>query len=421
MATTKRRELFKMVAQRADRHYKLSTVTTAGQGGIEDTALKAEADADDGIVSVWVTMLETGDNAAPEGEITRALSSNAYTASSGVLLVEPDFTASTAEGESYMLTEVSPYQIGYEIDRAVRTLFPSLYLPISDESIVIDNVLANNLFETYSSSAFTNWYKVNGPATTQETAIVFHGSNSAKIAAGGSAGQMISGAGGIADKVNVREMIGRRVVLRCWVWSDTADESRIKLDFGGSIESSDYHPGDSTWRLLKVDTSIPSGATKVQVILEVTANDTGYFDLASLVIAPVQKYTIPTTIALGPHRISMQKYEDEVQTFVRIGTNRQPIEGRLLRVEGMGRLTVPSTMDATLEVDETRAELIATAAAIRLVDPDDRDRKGDLIDEYNNLVQRPGIMMTSMSAQIPDTFHYESDSDGRYIIFDRAR
>ena len=137
MATTKRRELFKMVAQRADRHYKLSTVTTAGQGGIEDTALKAEADADDGIVSVWVTMLETGDNAAPEGEITRALSSNAYTASSGVLLVEPDFTASTAQGESYMLTEISPHQIGYEIDRAIRTLFPSLYLPIRDESIAV--------------------------------------------------------------------------------------------------------------------------------------------------------------------------------------------------------------------------------------------------------------------------------------------
>ena len=421
MATTKRRELFKMVAQRADRHYKLSTVTTAGQGGIEDTALKAEADTDDGIVSVWVTMLETGDNAAPEGEITRALSSNAYTASSGVLLVEPDFTASTAQGESYMLTEISPYQIGYEIDRATRTLFPSLYLPIRDESIVIDNVLANNLFETYSGSDFTNWYRVNSPTTTQETAIVFHGSNSAKIVAGGSAGQMTSGAGGTADKVNVREMVGRRVVFRCWVWSDTADESRIKLDFGGSIESSDYHPGDSTWRLLKVDTSIPSGATQVKAILEVTANDTGYFDLASLVIAPVQKYTVPTTIALGPHRISMQQYEDQVQTFVRIGVNRQPIEGRLLRVEGMGRLTVPSTMNATVEVDETRAELIATAAAIRLVDSDDRDRKGDLIEEYNNLIGRPGVMMTSMSAQIPDTFHYESDSDGRYIVFDRPR
>jgi len=211
------------------------------------------------------------------------------------------------------------------------------------------------------------------------------------------------------------------VVFRCWVWSDTADESRIKLDFGGSIESSDYHTGDSTWRLLKVDTSIPSGATQVKAILEVTANDTGYFDLASLVIDPVQKYTIPTTIELGPHRISMQKYEDEVQTFVRIGTNQQPIEGRLLRVEGMGRLTVPSTMNTTVEVDETRAELIATAAAIRLVDSEDRDRKGDLIEEYNNLIGRPGVMMTSMSAQMPDTFHYESDSDGRYIVFDRSR
>jgi hypothetical protein len=447
MATTKRRELFKMVAQRADRHYKLSTVTTAGQGGIEDTALKAEADADDGIVSVWVTMLETGDNAAPEGEITRALSSNAYTASSGVLLVEPDFTASTAQGESYMLTEISPHQIGYEIDRAIRTLFPSLYLPIRDESIVVDNLLVDRNFEAsvINASSTGAWDDVGQFTIAYDTTIFFQGTQSAKCTDTGSGGdgfmvQDILDAGGSPKQnagLRIGDVMGRTITFKAWVFGGGETNAyRLGVDFDNTYFSTeatvvwgDYHSGFYQWEELSVEATIPDSASTVVINAVVQGNDLAasdvfYVDNARLHISgiTVTRYAIPETIELGPHSVS-QQYDaaNPNGAYHRIGGRNQLIEGRTLRLEGMGRLTVPSTMNATVEVDETRAELIATAAAIRLVDPDDRDRKGDLIDEHNSLIGRPGIMMTSMSAQTLDTFHYESDSDGRYIVFDRVR
>jgi hypothetical protein len=417
MATTARREIFKMVAQRVDPHHFFGTNTGTASTGIVDTSLKAYADADDGIVSVWVTILETTDNAAPEDEITRALSSSAYTASSGTLAVEPDFSAAMNSGDTYMLTTVDPNTIGYEIDRAIRTLFPALYQPVIDESIAIDNLLTNSDFETFSGGAFTGWTLVSAPTVTQETTRVIHGSSSAKVVAGGTGGGIVQT---LTNSVNTEGIVGKMILYKAWSHTGAGGQARIGVSFNGtSYTYSDYHNGEDEWELLSVEATIPTDMSALSVICEVTANDTAYFDAAWAAISPLYKYTLPTTIEHGPFAVSQQYSESRVDgLYYPLAINNRAKRGRRLRIEGMGRLSTPSTMGGTVEVDQSRAELIAVTAAMNLVRNVDPELYGQLAGERLELLDSRGIKMTTPTAQIPEGFRYEEDSSGRYLIIE---
>jgi hypothetical protein len=119
----------------------------------------------------------------------------------------------------------------------------------------------------------------------------------------------------------------------------------------------------------------------------------------------------------------MQQYQPNQPNgiYYPIARNFQPMQGRAIRVEGMGRLSTPSTMAGTVEIDQSRAELIATVAALYLVHTDDNVRHDRLLQERNELIRQPGIRMITPTMQIPDTFHFDQDAGGRYIAFERSR
>ena len=158
------------------------------------------------------------------------------------------------------------------------------------------------------------------------------------------------------------------------------------------------------------------------------ANGTAYFDQAWLAVGPVYKYTVPSTIILGPHFVAQQAREDQLEGPyhpIQYG----PTEGRTLRVEGMGYLTRPASDTATTEVDGARVDLIVAKAKenmCRMLWAQDQDDKWlfiqeDAAYEVAELLRRPGVRMRAMSAGRSDgVWHIEEDSSGRYIVFERV-
>jgi len=86
---------------------------------------------------------------------------------------------------------------------------------------------------------------------------------------------VVAGSGAVGQltqtlDTNISEVAGRTVAFKVRVWTDGSSQARLSVDWGTSTETGDYHTGDSSWRLLSVEAAVPTDATQVQVILEVT-------------------------------------------------------------------------------------------------------------------------------------------------------
>lgn len=72
---------------------------------------------------------------------------------------------------------------------------------------------------------------------------------------------------------------GRTVSLGCWVWSNVANKVRVYIDaFGVTpfvVGTSEYHPGDSTWRWLVGTLKVPVDAALVNLTATLRAEAAG--------------------------------------------------------------------------------------------------------------------------------------------------
>jgi hypothetical protein len=410
------------------------TTTSAGNVGgttLLDTSIPdiPEGGDDDGILNWFVLNTTSGSN---DGDIRRV---SAYTASTGTITFSRAFPARVGSGATYELHRTDPEYKHQAINRAAAETFPTLYLPLRDETIVIDDLLSNSDFETFSGG-FTSWTTVNGGTVGQgsgESPLrAYHGSDSAKITSHASNDTQITQ----APSVNMSEMAGKTVTFKMWAWASAANVARLRLDWDGSdIDDGDYHAGDSSWRLLTVSAAVPTSATQMKAICEVESGaNVAYFDAGWMAAGPVFKYTIPAAIILGPHYVTEQYADSDIDgPYYGFGDGQAPLTGRRLRLEGMGTLSQLSTDAGTMEIGEPRVTLILAYAARWLarrnaLQSTQRQRESPQEEmrfweeEINRLINTPGHRMASMGAQNPSTsFHIEEDSSGRYLIFDKVR
>ena len=380
--------------------------------------------ADDGAFEEWYDFATSGAN---NGESRRVLS---YIKDKTTLLYQQAHTAQTANGDTFELHRYDPALKHVALSIALAELFPWLYLPIRDESLMVDNLLSNSDFETYSAG-FTGWTEVNSPTVSQETTRVYHLASSAKLVApAGSVGQLTQ-----APSVNITEAAGKTVTFKMRVWTDAANYARLRLDWDGTtITNGTYHTGDSAWHLLSVTGTIPTTATQVKVICEVAATRTAYFDAGWLAIDPVYRYTVPSSIIRGPFTVMQQDDEDFVNgSYDRFPKGSSPTEGRLLRLTGMGVLSLPAADTGTVELGEPQVRLVIAYAKKVLweqlvADSASQNRKLLLENvalaerEVARISRQPGIRMLSMAAQSGENaWHVEQSADARYLVFDVNR
>ena len=341
-------------------------------------------------------------------------------ASNGTVTVDAAFGGSTGSSSTYYITAHDPDIMRDSLQQAARTLYPHIYLPTQDETIVVDNLISNWDFETWSATTAsagsgnavaTSWSSVGTPSKDDTTAFVTHGSYSIKIAATGATEGVEQNIISVAG-VNINETESKILHVRGWVWCDVADAARLRVTYDGStFDNSNYHSGSAEWEgpaLMYIDSAIDftaSSTEEMTISCEVTNGNTAYFDGVVAWIDNVHTYDLPSTVIRGPHKVSIQANQSEPNgDYVPLST---PHPGRILRIEHMGTLTVPTT-SASIELDESRGELLIAQAAAHMFHTLSMTDSGNSAVHMQNagiwqnrtdrLLAQPGMGMKGMSA-----------------------
>ena len=427
MATTTRAVLRQRLAEAMGDYISLTTTANGATNGatLIDSSLRDLAGGrDEDAFEGWYVLITSGDAL---GQIKRVLQSRP---SNNTLTLQTGFTAQIAASVTYELHRQDPTLKHNAINRGIEELSAQVPLPLRDETLVVDNALTNWDFETFvtATTTFTGWSSTGTPTIAQNTSIVMHGAGSASIAATGATEGLYQ-----SLTINTNEVTNKQVTFECWVYATVADAVRIRILWGsGSYESHDYHSGSDQWELQSIQVTVPTTATEITAVLEVTTGNTGIFDAAWVSVQHLYKYTIPSSMVTGPNYISQQLDRfNPSGTYVPVIRGTGPETGRILRLEGKGMLTRPSADTDSIEVGEPYVNIITAYAAmfynrILLSQASQQQRARYTEDmtmwgrEAQSLMQE--LRRPRMSAQRSDhTWHIEEDSSGRYIVFDINR
>src|SRR3990167_796367 len=356
MATTTRLVLEQRVAEAIGDYYALTT-TSAGNAGGTTLVSTAFADLpggnDDDAFENWYAHITSGTDS---GNVRRA---SAYAQSTTTLTVSRAYSAQIASAVTLVLHRHAPEDYWRCIGRALEELFPHVYLPIRDETLVVDNLLSNADFETFAAAVHTGWTLGGaGASVAQSTTILRHGADAAALTSAAATATYTQ-----TLTVNTNELVGKTVTFKMWVYATAADAARIRIRYDGSTYfSSAYHSGNDQWELLEAVGTFPSTTTEVVATLEVaTGTLTGRFDAGWLAIAPVHRYTLPTSI-VRLYRVEEQY--DELHPDRLYVSTMDFTAGRRLRLVGKGLLSRPTTNAGTTEIGEPEVNLVVEYAAM---------------------------------------------------------
>jgi len=437
LATTSR-AILRQRLQELFGEYFSSTTTGAGTSTtIVDTGLKnLTGGADNNFCEGWYVLVTSGAQSGVSRRVS--LAGSGYVASTTIITVDQAWAGAPGNGVTYELTRVDPALLHNAINRAAEELFPLVYLPIFDETLVIDQLLLNGDMESaISGNAIPNWTAVNAPTIAADINSYLHGTQSAKITSGVSAGQVYQA---VTNPVLQQfGTSGKSLYFQGFVLATAASYARLGISFdgGSTFTYSGYHSGGTGWELLKVSAIIPStlGSNAIRVYMEAAATPGyGWFDSLCAYVGPIFKYTVPSSLLLGPYEVMMQYDENDPRgAYYVIPRWGSPIPGRRLRLTGKNTLSTVSSDTATIEVGVPAQNLLIYRAALILyntlgagVSSQERYRY-ELIapiweKEYTRLLQGAGARSRRMSAEMPEgVWHVGEDSSGRYLWFDMAR
>jgi len=191
------------------------------------------------------------------------------------------------------------------LNRASEQLFPSLYIPVEDLTLVTGNILPNASFEDWAVSTvpdkWTGMFGGIGTVSKNTTAGLFrHGSASVKLtgdAAVGPCRLYISS----DNWPRLLDLEGRSVSFYGWVNSEVADDCHVeiytinKAGTTQTLTSTTTHAA-GRWNLLKLeDQSVNADLDEIQLRLVMnTANKYSYFDDAIVCGRHLYEYYLPS-------------------------------------------------------------------------------------------------------------------------------
>lgn len=426
MANTTRAVLRQRVSEALGDYYSLTTSGAGTCGGttVVDTSLKELPNGDDPCgFENWYALITSGTN---NGESRRIASSVATCPPT--LTVQSAYTAQVASSVTFELHRHDPADYHIAINAAIRRSWPDLYLPLVDETLVIDDRLANSDFETFACG-FTGWTVGGaGGAVASEGCIVMHGTRAAKVCSAASAKQLSQ-----ILTVNINELTGKTVHAKFWAYTTTACTAKLRLDWGGGcVVEGAFHSGKDQWERLLIDAAVPSGATQVRLVLETaTGCKTTRWDAGYLEAQPVYNYTVPSAFIRVNH-VSEQTIEDNPKDNY-LPINVAPERGMRLRLEGMGTLSEPSNDTGTTQVGDPQAAYVVKLAEYEMnrilwgrAAGEQRERYQEnmtlALSDAQGLIQKPGVRMPRLGAgDSRGAWNLKEDACGKTLVFTEWR
>ena len=395
-------------------------LTTSSDGTVDKTTLVDTSLAmlnggnDDDFCVGWYVVITSG---SADTEISRV---SGYAQSTNTITVSPAFTAQIANGVTYELHQYHPTAKRNALNRAGDQVFPDIYLPVYDETLVTDQLGLNMDFEgTFSGGVPSNWTNDAGGTPASEPLRLFHGDWSLKLTG-------YSADGGVYQdlRVNIADIVGHSMVFGGFMWSSVADSGWFQIDFGtGGTNDSAKHTGDEDWQEESVTVSIPSDATQIRIrcVAEVDSTPVTYFDSLYCYIKQIDRYTIPTSFVLGPFHVQMQidrkipverlyrtlqnwwVEQDGENRYLFLGENVS--SGYRLRLNGANALTLPTSDTTSMEVEDNRMRAVVEFAAAEMfyniadsspgLDAGDLENRGERhLRKAAALLSRPGVKMS---------------------------
>lgn len=258
------------------------------------------------------------------------------------------------------------------INLAIESMAKEALVNKVDETIVLDNLLSNSMFET--DATLTGWTdSTNAPTTSERsTTFVMEGSYSAKVVSDGTNANWI-----YQSVTDYAKYLDKSYLLKCLVHTTTADRVRLAVYDGTDRTYSTYHGGKEVEEL-QVSGTLDEEATEFTVELRVESGSavTVYFDACWLSCGHIYEYDLPTNF-LYIHRVEMEsatrdRYDEEIhQDYWRIvpastqvlKLDTTPTAGRKIRISGMAS---PATLSADTTECPVNPEFLAWQAAAYL-------------------------------------------------------
>lgn len=273
--------------------------TTSGAGDVGKTTLLGAAvmaRLPNDRVNSWWAYVTSG---AALGDIK---SIKDYTASSMTVDVTGDiFTAQIAATVTYELSPWHPtYEVLYAINQALHEAYPDLKRHILNYDLVTGNALPNGSFEDITGTAADYWVQASGTVTTY-AAIKRYGSRSLSVTTG-MARQNVSSWSPLLN------LGGETVYFEAWGYVTAASTARLGIqDDGGTIQYSDYHTGNTKWRLLRKQVTISDSPSALVFSLYSDTATAALFDYARVLSPNVNTYVVPSTWKqTHPQNVSFQ-------------------------------------------------------------------------------------------------------------------
>lgn len=314
------------------------------------------------ITNKWMR-ITAADSAAPEGEARRISSVATSTAT-----VNTAYSAAPADGDTYEIVPYHPDLLKRAIQEAVRQSYPVIYKRLTDETLVVDNLVSNWSFETFTvANTPDDWTLTNlsaGTTITEENDRVFHGTSSVKCSPSGSTGTLKQN---LWNQLDMREAYNKTLHVRVRAWGSVADAAVLSVSFDGTTNAGQSKHGASNgWEVLRLDLPIDAEATQATISLATVSGATAYYDFVTAWVSSpyVTKYTLPTSFVTGPAAVLQQMNIDNPNgKYLPLTRDNRAMAGHILRIEGKGRLTVPTADSDTVEVDVTQADYLVALAA----------------------------------------------------------
>lgn len=387
----------------------------------------------------WVYMLDVNTVAQTTGIRRRVTDSTSTTLTIAAL------AANTAANDRYWLMRLDPDEVRQAVLRSCESIYPTLYLPLRDETLVVDDILTNGNMETFAAAVHTGW-AISGAGGTvvNEASRVIQGAGAAEVASGAGAAAIYSQDRFLA--VNQNRLSGKTIFFRGQVFATAASAGRLGISTDGTFVGTNYttgpyHGGLEEWEgpsLQQVSLTFPSGATTLTFACEVAAGtNTVFFDDLRAWARPIYRYTMPTTFDGVP--LALVSQQDDIDNpngdYTPISHGNPPRPGHRLRLEGRALLSRPSTDTGSIEVAGLQAELLATFAAHRLCGiqknatiGEERAgwerRQADLAVDLDRLYRTPGTKTRpgqGIAVHHEGVWHTLQDGETLYLILDQPR
>lgn len=293
------------------------------------------------------------------------------------------------------------YRYSYTVSQraikdAIREIYPILYRPLEDRTLVTGNILPDNSIELWISSSNPSLYSGSANATLTRTTTAglirgAMGTTSMKVEAGAADQYAYINSDTFPRLLDLR---GKTITFKAWAFPSTANDAFLTIQTTGADGVADTALNSTTacpasiWTLLELeDQAIPDDIETIEFRFRVsTSGQNAYFDSARVTGADLREYMLLSDFADGEvSQVYIQTtgtsddicddlhprdwdrvfgystYSDGTYLWLRLPCTYS--KNRQIRIIGTAPLSTVSTFAGTTEIDGRQVDLLVAYAA----------------------------------------------------------